>query len=241
MMSESHETTDSATEQSVNRAPGGTRPQRPLHQPRPMDQLWELNSSVPGLPDDAFIHDGLVTKRLIRASALTALRPAESEMLWDLGAGAGSIMIEWLRAHPTTRAIGVERKPERRANGVANLERFAVTDRGSIVLDDVENAVETLEDPDAIFIGGGLSSGILQRCLTRLRPGGRFVAHGVTVEAEVSLAEAHARYGGELTRLTIENGDRIGAFRGWKPLRSVTMWSWVKPGDHSSDTGELNV
>lgn len=186
-------------------------------------------SSVPGLPDDAFIHDGLVTKRLIRAAALAHLRPSPGELLWDLGAGAGSIMIEWMRACDSATAIGVERREDRRANGLANLERFGLGERGQIILGDVPDMITSLPTPDAIFIGGGLSSGVLDICLDRLGPGGRFVAHGVTIEAETQLTEAHRRFGGELSRMAIETSDSIGRFRGWKPLRTVTGWAWIKP------------
>lgn len=137
-------------------------------------------------------------------------------------------MIEWLRAVDSTRAIGIERREDRHANGIANLQRFGVDDRAQILLGDVPDLIDGLEAPHAIFIGGGLSSGVLDRCAETLRPGGRFVAHGVTMEAEEDLVKAHRLLGGEMTRISIENSDLIGRFRGWKPLRTVTCWAWTK-------------
>lgn len=198
---------------------------RPIYQP-----AGEVDDFSPaaGLPDDQFIHDGLVTKRIIRASALAHLRPSGSELLWDLGAGAGSIMIEWLRLAPESSAIGVERNPNRLANGRANLQRFGLADRGKIIDAEVGEAIDTLPQPNAIFIGGGLSAGVLEQCLEKLAPLGRFVAHGVTIEAESELCQAQAQFGGELARIAVETSDTIGRFRGWKPLRTVTQWAWVK-------------
>lgn len=186
------------------------------------------DSLVPGLPDDAFVHDGLVTKRPIRALALAHLRPRVGELLWDLGAGAGSIMIEWLRACPETRAIGVERRSDRLQNAAVNIAAFGLGARAELRHGPVDEVIAGLAVPDAVFIGGGLSSGVLDTCLQRLRPGGRFVAHGVTIEAETELTGAHARHGGELTRIAVETSDIIGRFRGWKPLRTVTQWVWEK-------------
>lgn len=187
------------------------------------------DSLVPGLPEDAFIHDGLVTKRAARALALAHLRPRGNELLWDLGAGAGSVMIEWLRSCPGTRAIGVERRADRLANAATNLASFGLDHRAELRHGPADEVLTGLPDPDAVFIGGGLSSGVLATCLVRLRAGGRFVAHGVTIEAETGLAAAHASHGGELTRIAVETSDLIGRFRSWKPLRTITQWVWEKP------------
>lgn len=185
-------------------------------------------SPVPGLPDDAFAHDGLITKRVARAAALAHLRPCSKERLWDVGVGAGSVLVEWLRALPDTTGIGVERRPERLANARENLHRFKVADRGELVAADAQDALAGLPQPDAVFIGGGLSDGVLTQCVDRLKAGGRLVAHGVTVEAELLLAAAQATHGGELMRIAVEVGDTIGSFRGWKPLRTITQWAWQR-------------
>lgn len=180
---------------------------------------------MPGLPDDAFAHDGLITKRVLRAAALAHLRPAPGELLWDLGVGAGSVLVEWLRALPSTRAVGVERREDRLANARTNVERFGVADRAQLIAGDITHEVASLPAPDAVFIGGGLSTGVLATCVDRLSPGGRIVAHGVTVEAEIQLAEAQRTHGGGLTRMAVELGDSIGSFRGWQPLRTITQWA----------------
>lgn len=183
-------------------------------------------SIIPGLPDDAFIHDGLITKRIVRAAALSFLRPAADELLWDIGAGAASICIEWARACPDARAIGIERREDRLANARTNIGSFDVQDQVELVSGDIADVISGLPDPDAIFIGGGLTSGVLDTCRTRLKPGGRLVVTGVTLEAETKLAAAHQTWGGELTRIAVEQVDQIGSFRGWAPLRTVTMWAY---------------
>lgn len=189
--------------------------------------MSHLESFVPGLPDDAFVHDGLITKRIIRAAALAHLRPCPGETLWDLGVGAGSILVEWLRAHPTTRGVGVERRPDRLVNAQENLARFGLAERGRLIAGDVADCLDELPEPDAVFVGGGLSADVAEASLARLPAGGRFVAHGVTIEAEIRLTDLHARHGGELTRMAVEVSDRIGSFRGWKPLRTVVQWAYI--------------
>lgn len=180
-----------------------------------------------GLPDDAFEHDGQLTKRDLRASALARLQPRPGELLWDVGAGAGSVGIEWLRAHPSCRAVAVEADPERAARigrnaaalGVPTLE--VLTGRAPEVLPG--------RRPDAVFVGGGATvPGLLDEVSARLRPGGRLVVHGVTLETERLLAERYAVLGGELTRLGVEQAAPIGSFTGWTPARTVTQWSWSK-------------
>lgn len=184
-------------------------------------------SSVPGLPDDFFAHDGLITKRIIRAAALAHLRPLPRETLWDLGVGAGSILVEWLRAEPTATGVGVERRADRLANAAANITRFGLDERAQLITGEVAQTIPQLPPPDAIFIGGGLSSDVAELCLTKLPSGGRFVAHGVTIEAEARLTELHKAHGGELTRMSVEVSDKIGSFRGWKPLRTVVQWAYL--------------
>lgn len=182
-------------------------------------------SLVGGLPDDAFEHDGQLTKRDPRASALARLAPMPGQLLWDVGAGAGSVAIEWLRAHPSTRAVAFERNPERAACVTRNAERLGVPE-----LEVVEGAAPDVlardEAPDAIFVGGGTSvPGLLTTCFQRLAPGGRLVAHGVTLESEAALAAAYQEHGGELTRIAVEHASALGGFTGWRPARTVTQWS----------------
>jgi len=186
---------------------------------------------VPGLPDEAFEHDGQLTKRDLRASALARLLPAPGRLLWDVGAGAGSIGIEWQRAHPRCRAIAIEADAERAARIRRNAERLGVPSL-EIVTGHAPEALSGLPAPDAVFIGGGATQpGLLDTCLAALGPGGRLVVHGVTLETETLLADRHARLGGELTRLSVERVDAIGSFRGWRPQRPVVQWAWGRPAD----------
>ncbi len=185
-------------------------------------------SWVAGLPDDAYEHDGQLTKRDLRASALARLAPAPGQHLWDVGAGAGSVGIEWMRAHPTCRTTAVEADPQRAARIGRNAVRLGVPDL-CVVEGRAPDALAGLQSPDAIFIGGGATrAGVLDACLDALRPGGRLVVHGVTLETEVLLADAHRRLGGELTRLSVEVAAPVGSFTGWSPLRTVTQWSTTR-------------
>jgi precorrin-6Y C5,15-methyltransferase (decarboxylating) len=181
-----------------------------------------------GLPDDAYEHDGQLTKRDQRASALARLAPQPGELLWDVGAGAGSIGIEWLRAHPACRAVAVEADPERAARIEANARRLGVPDL-EVVTGRAPEALAELPDPDACFVGGGGSGEVLDLCRERLPAGGRLVVHGVTLETERLLVDAHATYGGELVRLSVERAEPLGGYRGWTPARAVVQWSWEKP------------
>jgi len=178
-----------------------------------------------GLPDDAFEHDGQLTKRDLRASALARLAPTPGEHLWDVGAGAGSIGIEWLRAHPSCTATAVEADPERAARIGRNAAGLGVPDL-VVVTGRAPEALAGLPAPDAVFVGGGATRpGVVETCLTALRPGGRMVVHGVTLETEQLLAQLHAEHGGELTRIAVETTAPVGTFTGWTPSRTVTQWT----------------
>jgi precorrin-6B C5,15-methyltransferase / cobalt-precorrin-6B C5,C15-methyltransferase len=180
---------------------------------------------VAGLPDGAFEHDGQLTKRDLRASALARLAPAPGEHLWDVGAGAGSVGIEWMRAHPACTATGVEADGERAARIVRNAARLGVPNL-HVVTGRAPEALAGLRVPDAVFIGGGATrEGVLDTCLAALRPGGRLVVHGVTLQTEQLLTDAYTRHGGELTRVAVETAAPIGSFTGWTPARTVTQWA----------------
>ena len=153
--------------------------------------------------------------------------PAPGQLLWDVGAGAGSVGIEWMRAHPTCRTIAIESDPDRAARIARNASALGVPDL-QVVDGRAPSALAGLEAPDAIFIGGGATrSGVLDACLSALRPGGRLVVHGVTLETETLLARAYGEHGGELTRIGVETASPIGGFTGWTPGRSVTQWAWA--------------
>ncbi|WP_233556549.1 precorrin-6y C5,15-methyltransferase (decarboxylating) subunit CbiE [Aeromicrobium endophyticum] len=183
---------------------------------------------VAGLPDDAFEHDGQITKRDVRASALARLAPVPGQLLWDVGAGAGSVGIEWLRAHPTCRAIAVEAREERAARIARNASTLGVPAL-DVVTGRAPEALDGLEAPHAIFIGGGATEdGLLDACWDALLPGGRLVVHGVTLETESLLAHRYAALGGELTRLHVEHAAPIGTFTGWTPSRAIMQWAVTK-------------
>jgi precorrin-6B C5,15-methyltransferase / cobalt-precorrin-6B C5,C15-methyltransferase len=182
-----------------------------------------------GLPDDAFEHDGQLTKRDVRAAALARLLPTPGQLLWDVGAGAGSVGIEWMRSHPTCQTIAVEADAGR-AERIGRNARTLGVPALQVIQGTAPDALRELTAPDAIFVGGGATrSGVLRRCLDALRSGGRIVAHGVTVETEALLASAYGEHGGELTRIHVEHAAPIGSFTGWTPARAVTQWAFSKP------------
>jgi len=183
-----------------------------------------------GLPDDAFVHDGQLTKRDVRAAALARLRPQPGQLLWDVGAGAGSVAIEWLRAHRLCRAVAIEAHPERAARIVGNAAALGVPGL-DVVEGKAPDALADLPAPDAVFVGGGATApGLLDLCRERLRPGGRLVVHAVTLETEQLLLTAHERLGGELVRISVEHVEPLGGrFRGWRPARAVVQWTWTQP------------
>lgn len=183
--------------------------------------------STPGLPDEAFEHDGLITKRHQRASAFAFLRPAPDQLLWDVGTGSGAMAIEWCRAAEGAQAIGLERNPERAARARRNIERLA-PGRVQVIDGDAADSVAGLPAPDAVFMGGGVGAEVLDACWAVLRVGGRIVAHGVTVETEALLAERYRRHGGSLARLSVEIAEPLGRFLGWTPTRAVTQWACRK-------------
>jgi precorrin-6Y C5,15-methyltransferase (decarboxylating) len=183
---------------------------------------------TPGLPDDAYDHDGQLTKREIRAVTLALLGPRRGELLWDVGAGNGSVALEWLRAHPTCRAVAVEPDPARAARIAVNADALGVPGV-RVVQDRAPAALAGLPTPDAVFVGGGVTTeGVLPRCWEALPAGGRLVANAVTVESEGVLAAARARFGGELTRLSVARAAPVGGFTGWRPAMPVTTWSVAK-------------
>lgn len=184
-------------------------------------------SRAPGLPDDAFRHDGQLTKREVRAAALARLAPMPAQTLWDVGAGCGSIAIEWLRAGGGA-AWAVEREASRRALIAENALALGAP-KLNVVEGAAPAALSGLPAPDAVFLGGGLSAkGALDACWAALKPGGRLVATAVTVEGEAALAAARARFGGELVRIAVSRAEPLGAYLAWRPLMPVTLWAALR-------------
>jgi precorrin-6B C5,15-methyltransferase / cobalt-precorrin-6B C5,C15-methyltransferase len=182
---------------------------------------------VPGLPDDAFEHDGQLTRRDLRAPALARLAPLPGQLLWDIGAGAGSVGIEWLRTHPSMRAVAVEAREDRAERITRNAQQLGVPGL-QVVTGSAPEALDGLPAPDAIFVGGGASrDGVLDAALAALAPGGRLVVHGVTLQTESLLAARHAELGGELIRIRVETAAPVGGFTGWTPGRAITQWALV--------------
>ncbi|PCK87417.1 cobalamin biosynthesis bifunctional protein CbiET [Rhizobium sophoriradicis] len=183
---------------------------------------------VAGLEDELFEHDGQITKREIRAMTLSALAPRHGQLLWDIGAGSGSIGIEWMLADPSLKTIAIEQSPERAARIARNASAFGVPHL-AVVEGAAPGALMGLPEPDAIFLGGGGSeAGIVDAAIAALKRGGRLVANAVTLEMEAVLLSEHAKRGGSLTRIEIARAGAIGSMSGWRPAMPVTQWRWTK-------------
>ncbi len=185
-------------------------------------------SGLAGLPDAAYRHDGQITKRDVRAVSLAHLAPCPGELLWDVGAGSGSIGIEWMRSHASCRTIAIEADPARQALIAQNRDALGVPGL-HLVAGRAPDALAGLETPDAVFIGGGLTAeGVLEVCWQALRPGGRLVANAVTLQGEALLTSWQARTGGALTRLAIAQAGPLGRFEVWRTAMPVTILTSVR-------------
>ena len=188
-------------------------------------------SRLAGLPDSAFAHDGQLTKRDVRAVTLAHLAPIPGELLWDVGAGCGSIGIEWMRAHPSCRALAIEADSGRQLLIERNRDTLGVPGL-QLIRGSAPQALAGLERPDAIFIGGVVTrAGVLDTCWAQLKPGGRLVANAVTLQSEMTLMAWRERHGGELTRLHIAQAQPLGEFDTWRQALPITLLDLVKPLD----------
>lgn len=187
-----------------------------------------LLPAIPGLPDEAFEHDGQLTKREVRAVTLARLGPVPGGLLWDVGAGCGSIGIEWIRAARGARAIAIEPQETRRTMTAHNAIVLGAPGL-DIVVGSAPAALASLDMPDAVFIGGGIShDGVFEASWEALKPMGRLVANAVTVEGEARLFALQSVHGGELVRMQVSRAEPVGRYLGWKPLMPVTIWSVTK-------------
>jgi precorrin-6B C5,15-methyltransferase / cobalt-precorrin-6B C5,C15-methyltransferase len=186
-------------------------------------------SRLAGLPDAAYCHDGQLTKREVRAMTLAALAPLPGQLLWDVGAGCGSIGIEWMRSHRQCQAIAIEQHPER-LGLIADNAAALGTPSLKIVSGKAPSALSALPTPDAIFIGGGATAdNLLQICWKVLKPGGKLVINAVTVESEQVVLQGQQTFGGELTRIAIQRAEPVGRFLSWKAMAPITQWVAPKP------------
>ena len=185
-------------------------------------------SCVPGLDDDSFLHDGQLTKREVRALTLSLLAPYPHATLWDIGAGCGSIGIEWMRASQGAKAIAIEKDADR-CELIAKNATILGTPTLKIHHGSALEQLSELPKPDAVFIGGGLTSkGLFDACWDALPLGKRLVANAVTVQSEAYLTKLFEAHGGELTRLQVSRAIPVGKFHGWKSNMPVTLWSVTK-------------
>jgi precorrin-6Y C5,15-methyltransferase (decarboxylating) len=182
---------------------------------------------VPGLSDDLFQSDGTMTKREVRAATLAKLMPMRGALLWDVGAGSGSVGIEWMRAARYARAIGIEPRADRRAMAGANALALG-TPRLEIIEGRAPEAFAGLPAPDAIFIGGGMDSAVFEAAFAALKPLGRLVANAVTLESEAQLIALHKAHGGDLAKISVMRAEPVGRLTGWRPSMPVTQWSMIK-------------
>jgi precorrin-6Y C5,15-methyltransferase (decarboxylating) len=183
---------------------------------------------VPGLPDESFVNDGQLTKREVRAATLAKLAPFVGAMLWDVGAGSGSVAIEWLRAARDTRAIAFEVSGERAQMIAINASALGVPHL-EVVQGQAPDSFGNRAPPDAIFMGGDVGNDdLFDACWSALKPGGRLVANAVTLDGEHALYSRHLQLGGELTRIEISALEKVGGHRAFKPRMAVTQWVVTK-------------
>ena len=189
----------------------------------------QILSRLAGLPDEAFQHDGQLSKREVRAATLAALSPAPDQLLWDVGAGCGSVSIEWMRSSRGCEAVAFECKPQRLAMIARNADRLG-TPRLKIVAGEAPATLAGQAAPNAVFIGGGLGiPGVFEMAWDRLKSGGAMVINVVTIEGELHLYDLHEKHGGDLVRIAVSHLARIGALRALKPRMAVTQWRVRKP------------
>ncbi|MBT3703606.1 MAG: precorrin-6y C5,15-methyltransferase (decarboxylating) subunit CbiE [Alphaproteobacteria bacterium] len=185
-------------------------------------------AKLAGLPDDLYQHDGQLTKQEVRAVTLAALSPAPNDILWDVGAGAGSVAIEFLRAERTAKAIAIEHNAKRIKNIKANAQNLGV-EHLKIIQGRAPQTLMDLEKPTVIFIGGGVGNAkVLQTCWRVLKPGGRLVANSVSIEGETRLFDMMRRYGGTMTQVAISHLDHIGDLHAWRAMRPVIQYRVTK-------------
>jgi precorrin-6Y C5,15-methyltransferase (decarboxylating) len=186
-------------------------------------------SLAAGLPDELFEHDGQITKREIRAITLSALAPRKGELLWDVGAGSGSVGIEWMLRDPANRAVAVEAREDRAARIARNALALG-TPGLQVVQGEAPAALDGLPRPDAAFVGGGGSdAALLDAVWGALPAGGRLVVNAVTLEAQAELTRRHLQFGGDLVSINIARADAIGGFHAWRPAMPVVQWAATKP------------
>ncbi len=193
------------------------------------DRGAKILPRAPGLPDDWFEHDGQITKRDVRAVTLSALAPRRGETLWDVGAGSGSIGIEWMLADPLNRAVAIEANPVRAARAARNALSLGVPAL-EVVMGRAPEAFRDLGTPDAIFIGGGASApGAIEAAVAALPAGGRLVVNAVTLETQAVLGEERAKRGGDLIQISVAHAEPVGRFTGWRAAMPIVQWRWISP------------
>jgi precorrin-6B C5,15-methyltransferase / cobalt-precorrin-6B C5,C15-methyltransferase len=184
---------------------------------------------APGMPDDWFEHDGQITKRDIRAITLSALAPRRGELLWDVGAGSGSVAIEWMLADPANRAIAIEERADRAARIARNALALGAPDL-TVVAGKAPHALAELSAPDAAFVGGGgTAPGVIDRVVDALKAGGRIVVNAVTLETQAASVEWRACWGGDLVQIAMAHAEPVGRFLGWCAAMPIVQWRWTKP------------
>jgi precorrin-6Y C5,15-methyltransferase (decarboxylating) len=189
----------------------------------------KIFSRLGGLPDDAFLHDGQLTKREVRAATLAALAPSPDKLLWDVGAGCGSVSIEWMRAARGAEAIAFESNAERLAMIASNADALG-TPRLRVIPGEAPATFAGQPAPDAVFIGGGIwIPGVFENSWEALKPGGRMVANVVTIEGELHLYDLHEKHGGDIVRMEISHLTHVGRLRALRPRMAVTQWRAQKP------------
>lgn len=187
-------------------------------------------SSAPGLPDELFSQFRKMTKRELRALAISRLAPLPGDIMWDVGAGSASVAVEFLRLAPGGAAYTFDIDAEAQAHQRENANRFALSGlhAGYQTEMPLQLGDSDCPRPNAIFMGGGISRDKIDAALRFLLPGGRFVCHAVTIESEADLFAAQRKHGGSLSRISVARLQSLGSVHGFKPAMTITQWAWQK-------------
>ena len=165
-----------------------------------------------GRPEADYAHArGMITRAEIRAVGLSLLRPAGASVIWDIGAGSGSIGIEAAGLAPGAHVYAVERDDEQLVHLRSNVRTMA-PGAVTVVAGAAPDALESLPDPDRVIVGGhgGRIGEILGVVRARMRPGGRVVAHFATLDGVLVARATLGGWAPHVTALNVSRGVEAG-------------------------------
>lgn len=202
--------------------------------------IIQLHGNSPALPAFPGIADhffstaaqpgfGMISKREVRLAILSLMQPGNGEIAWDIGAGCGSVSVEWARWNEQGQIYAIERDTERIKHIQSNSERFGCQLNLTVVEGQAPDCCVALPAPDCVFIGGsnGLSE-MLEYAWQRLKPAGKLVASAVTESSRLSLA-AFTRGKAQREWIEIQVSKNLPNSEQQRTLTPVVLAKCVKP------------